>query len=212
MPQLHELKKTLSNPFEIIGWLSIFITLKPIILFYFNEIQSFLNAHSFNFMSEENIGAVIALFALTVSFITLLTTKEHNELGVRPLLDSIEECITQNQRHIITFTIINKGLGPAIIKNVKYTYKNDIINDLNTHIKNTLKKYNPVIEDYNTFLKDPIIAKDEKVVIISLSVSINHIASLDELDKLFYDYQISIEHKDIYNKTMPTYVSRPNSK
>ncbi|MFC1651236.1 hypothetical protein ACFL2X_06665 [Candidatus Latescibacterota bacterium] len=69
-------------------------------------------------MEQETIVAVIAILALVVTLQQLKVQRKHNRLSVRPNL--VFNSMTQYDSPQITIEISNKGLGPAIIKEVTY--------------------------------------------------------------------------------------------
>ena len=63
-----------------------------------------------------NAAAVIALCALGVSLYQVIATRKHNRLSVKPHLTSFVTRDLQPGKGRVAFTLINKGLGPAVIR------------------------------------------------------------------------------------------------
>ena len=69
---------------------------------------------------------VIALLAFILSILQTRIQHDHNKLSVRPILNSI---IEQGDSLSLAY-INNKGVGPAIIKKVSFTYQGKTYNDI----------------------------------------------------------------------------------
>lgn len=75
---------------------------------------------------------IIALSALFVSFFQTRIQHKHNKLSVKPILESSIE--QQYDDTLSTVFVINRGVGPAIIKSFKFTYKGKTYNSLEEYL------------------------------------------------------------------------------
>ena len=69
---------------------------------------------------------LIALLAFVLSILQTQIQHDHNKLSVRPILNSIVE---QNDSTMAAY-INNKGVGPAIIKEVSFLYNGKTYSDI----------------------------------------------------------------------------------
>ena len=157
---------------------------------------------------SENWEGIIASCAFFVSFLAWKTSKKHNQLSIRPYFSSHEYNYNEGDYYKIRFTVSNKGLGPAIIKKVVYTYKNESITNLENHLKELLDNHYFKIEYIHNFLKEPIISKGENIDILLLSFPTSKDFNKGNLNSLFDDYQLSIEFTDIYNSETFKYTTK----
>lgn len=109
--------------------------------------------------------SIVALLALFVAIWSITSSRKHNKLTVRPYLyESIE---SDSVNFKCGFYIINKGLGPALIKSTKY-YLDGIEVDF--------KKLPYIIEklpsefgiNINKLSAGTAISKDEKVPVVEI--------------------------------------------
>lgn len=108
---------------------------------------------------------IIALLALFVAIWSIVSSRQHNKLTVRPqLYESIE---TDSVNFICGFYITNKGLGPAFIKSTTYYMDGAAVefNDL-------LKIIEKLPSEFGIFIKrlksGCVISKDEKCSIVEI--------------------------------------------
>ncbi len=158
------------------------------------------------YLKKKNITSFIALL---ISIVTLLLFILQTRLQYKESRLSVVPRLTFNQdykstkKHIInrfkdtltlekvdfTLELINKGLGPAILKKLNYLHKNERI-DINEFIIN-----NKIIEDIliinhtTSISEDAILSKDEKLELFTLSIN----------KKDFYELQKATETKSLEN-------------
>lgn len=63
---------------------------------------------------------VIAVAAVVVSIWQVRILQDHNKLSVKPLMDFL---LVTNEDSVLNVSISNRGIGPAIIQDIKYTYQ-----------------------------------------------------------------------------------------
>jgi len=146
------------------------------------------------------IGACSAVF---VAWNQSRLTHKHNVLSVRPLLElSLEYSLTD-----YTVKIRNKGLGPAIIKNVlirldeiKQSSENNYINTIDKTLRFCLKDSAGRISkiDSSNFDNQKIIKENEGFIDFDVQFVHNTQPSAERTIKSFEKVQIEIEYEDFY--------------
>ncbi len=66
---------------------------------------------------------VIAVAAVVVSVWQVKILQDHNKLSVKPLMDFL---IITSEDSILSVSISNRGIGPAIIQDISYVYEDSI--------------------------------------------------------------------------------------
>lgn len=155
-------------------------------------------------------NTIIAISAIAISVIglflssyhnrrTFKLTKKHNELSVRPFLHfsgSIDSNVGK-----ITYFLRNKGLGPAIIKSIKYNYKGNYYNNHLDFLK-MLKDNFPTQDtidlqlNYNEQHERTIISSNDSLRLLELNVL--PIKYTDPLGDLINEINIEVLYEDIY--------------
>lgn len=75
----------------------------------------------------------IAIIALVVSILQTQIQQRHNKLSVKPLLDySLGQNFTDS---LLTINIINRGFGPAIIKEIRFESEGKYYYSLEDYLK-----------------------------------------------------------------------------
>lgn len=109
--------------------------------------------------------ATIALLALFVAIWSIVSSRKHNKLTVRPhLYDSIE---SDSVKLMCGFFITNKGLGPAFIKSTTY-----YMNSTAVEFKDLLNVIEKLPSEFGIFINrlqpGSAISKDEKISIVEI--------------------------------------------
>ena len=161
---------------------------------------------------------IIALFAVLISFLSvLLGYKETSILeeqqnllfqqqgaSVWPFLDNSPVFEIGDSTAIFKYNVSNKGVGPAIIDDVIYTYKNKEITTWGLGLE--LKKEYPnlsIEQTRNANLSRQVLAPGEftNVVTISLTVKGNIEGSLiDILIKISEEYKLTYCYCSVYGE------------
>ena len=68
----------------------------------------------------DNASAIIAVCALVLTIYQARLARRHNRLSVRPLLSSFVEQVSGPDARI-TFSLVNNGLGPALVDSFEVT-------------------------------------------------------------------------------------------
>lgn len=109
--------------------------------------------------------SIIALLALFVAIWSMVSSRNHNKLSVRPhLYESIER---DSVNFICGFYIANKGLGPAFIKSTTY-----YIDGNEVEFKDLVNVVEKIPSEFGVFInrikQGSAISKDEKLSIIEI--------------------------------------------
>jgi len=108
---------------------------------------------------------IISLLALFVAIWSITSSRKHNKLTVRPHLYASLEVSSANL--VCGFYIVNKGLGPAIIKSSKY-YLDGVEVDFK-EILNVIDKFPSEFSIFVSGLKQgKAISKDEKFSVVEI--------------------------------------------
>ena len=107
---------------------------------------------------------IIALVALLVSIWQVQLFQNHNKLTVKPYLDS--SLIQEDS--ILTVTFSNKGLGPAIIKNMIFAYEGSSYDTLEKLLIASNEKKN-TIGSFNYSENSVVSSGEEKLLVKLLS-------------------------------------------
>jgi len=70
---------------------------------------------------------VIAVAAVVVSFWQVRILQDHNKLSVRPLMDFH---LGTSVDSVLSVSISNRGIGPAIIQDISYIYQDSVYKEL----------------------------------------------------------------------------------
>lgn len=132
---------------------------------------------------------IISVAALYVSFVSTKIQLEHNRLSELPI------CMiyTANFDDSISVDLINKGLGPMIIQDYKFT--------LNGKEKEQLYKFlsNYKGSSYNCLGKNLVVASNESIYLVKYDVFTTE--QRERFIKELSDVKIEINYKDVYNKS-----------
>jgi hypothetical protein len=147
------------------------------------------------------ISGLAVLSSIFWNWRTFNLTKKHHILMVRPLL-SIETYMESN-RYIISLK--NIGNGPAIVKNIKFPYKDQNFTNLIFLLDYRIKEEGePLMEngyingdDEAHFTKmSHNLGKDETIILYKTSEREN--IDLSAYNKIFNDIAINIDYNDLY--------------
>jgi hypothetical protein len=133
---------------------------------------------------------VIALLAVVVSVWQGQILQAHNKLSVKPFMDYLTATRADSTNTIIqSVTLSNRGIGPAIIQDVTYSFKNVDFNTLTEVLDSvgirsevrTMYEYgeNTVLSPDNELLVLRIEKKDYKRIGISVSIQYQSIYEED---------------------------------
>lgn len=131
------------------------------------------------------------------------SNRQHNELSVRPAICSNLD----THLNELTFTITNKGLGPAIVDEFKFYHKDELI---------TYAKFEEIVNEkyrkFSAFKKPPItsnqtqdsyIAKDETITVLKLILSDK--PPLPNISDIFSEvestFDLEFEYTSFYKQT-----------
>ena len=151
------------------------------------------------------IPIVISGYAVWLSTKQAKIMRIHNELSVRPAMCSNLD----THKNVLTFTITNKGLGPAKVDEFKFYYRNKLI---------TYDDFSALIDDkYRDFCEydsppitstqddDSFIAKDEDVTILELVLDEkkkNRTSNEDIFREIKESFNLEFSYTSLYEQTV----------
>ena len=149
-------------------------------------------------MQQETIIALIAILALIVTLQQLSVQRKHNRLSVKPYL--IFHRITKYDSPQLIIELNNSGLGPAIIKEVRY-----FIDEIEYVTNKNIFKWIDILEKVNinavkvfenNLCQDSLSAGETKNI-VSADIFEGQIVNVEDL----YRINIQIRYESIYNES-----------
>lgn len=114
---------------------------------------------------EFDIRAIIALLALFVALWSIYSGRKHNRLSVKPVLcDSIT---SDTANFLCSFSISNKGLGPAVIKESSYLIDGKPV-EFNEIMKMFKIQPSELVFRYRKIRPESVISKDEEFTVLEI--------------------------------------------
>ena len=161
---------------------------------------------------------IIALFAVLISFISvLLGYKETSILeeqqnllfqqkgaSVWPFLENSPDLEISDSTAIFKYTVTNKGIGPAIIDKVNYTYKNIEIPNWGLYLE--LKKEYPnlsIEQIQNAELSKTVLAPGDSQNVVTIRVTVKgniEVSLIDILIKISEEYKLTYCYCSVYGE------------
>ncbi len=161
-------------------------------------------------MVKKDPALAIALAALLYTIIQGLRSHRHNKLSLRPWItvtESIRE--TSREGHII-ISIVNSGVGPAIIKEF-ILRSNDIVesrNNIPDYINFMRKKRDGItISPLAFYIPGSVIEANDKNELWEIKYKVT-----PENLRLVHKLSVSVKYKSIYQEEIFSYDSRVRDK
>jgi hypothetical protein len=161
-------------------------------------------------------STIIALFALLLTFGQLHTNRKHNRLSVQPHLTSWLYEDEKDKNYIIKALLLNKGIGPALVDEVKVYYQGKMIGD-NSDRNKLYDKIDAIIDDQNfghvrkditTLGKNYALSSGEKLCLLGLTAPL-HLSFERKIFQDFVDrFDIKIKYKSMYGVRAPEFDSK----
>lgn len=159
-------------------------------------------------MDFNTIGSISAMLigvcALAISIWQGIETRNNNKLAVTPKLTILCNFLPSGEYSGIC--IRNKGIGPAIIKNIQYIYEDQHYSTENLHVlfqKITSEKF-PDSNLWNLCVfvidSETFISPNEEVKIIWLNEEDRNRENISELNRLLENVTLKIEYSSLYNQ------------
>lgn len=106
---------------------------------------------------------VIAVAAVVVSIWQVRILQDHNKLSVKPLMDFL---LVTNADSVLSVSISNRGIGPAIIQDISYVYEDSIHKECFSVLKeaNILEK----VTTQMNYGKNTVLSPDSEFVILEV--------------------------------------------
>lgn len=145
-------------------------------------------------------AVIISLISLILSVITALQNRKNNRLGVRPLA----YILPPDYEDRIAVIIQNKGTGPLITKELKFT-------GLNNQERNYLIDFMPDLQDgyyWTTFSKASkiVLRPSEEKTLLEFKGDISDprfIKQRDEIRKTLSNVELKMKYTSIFNEKKP---------
>ncbi len=168
-----------------------------------------ISSHETFIESLTQPGTIIAITAIIVSVVSLFISvwynkislrisMDHNKKSVEPLVDFMYEIDFTTKKE--NCDLLNNGVGPAILKSIKYYYNNESFNDiLSLYKKHNVKNLEYILYDgrkMGYYDNQTIIPVNGKLLLFDLDYSKSeHFRELNEFHKKVI---IEIEYQTIY--------------
>lgn len=158
-----------------------------------------------------NPNTIIAITAILISIIglvfsvlynrkTIRISIMHNELSVKPLLHFSNRI--DNNEGMIKYELSNQGLGPAIIKYLRYKYEDDYYDNINDFFTALDKRLitNQKVKfhlDYNELSENAVLSPNNSIKLFSIIAEPK--IYTDSLSDLLDKIDIEIFYNDMYD-------------
>ena len=161
---------------------------------------------------------IIALFAVIISFFSVLIGYKETSIleeqqnllfqqkgaSVWPFLENSPDLKISDSTAIFKYTVTNKGIGPAIIDNVNYTYKNMEIPNWGLYLE--LKKEYPnlsIEQIQNAELSKTVLAPGDSQDVVTIRVTVKgniEDSLMDILIKIGEEYKLTYCYCSVYGE------------
>ena len=155
-------------------------------------------------LSNSEIVAVssmaIALLALVAAFWQAHISRRHNRLSVRPFIEHYQERIPGEH---ISVSIVNHGIGPAVLEKVYFTISPNTqrldIDELLDKIVLTMKPTKGAWES-GTFLGKTMFPPGKITTVVKLELTLEDDENFMIISKILDDTSIHVVYRSIYNE------------
>ncbi|MFC1588928.1 hypothetical protein ACFL3P_01505 [Pseudomonadota bacterium] len=150
-------------------------------------------------------AVVVAIVAVGISLWQGYVTRRHNHLSVKP---DIGLCTDIVVGHDISCSLFNNGIGPAFIKSLTLSYKNEVFN-LNKHeaYKLLFSKFGVDLDTTQHLActyDEPTFSQNTEYMLFKFTNSSKDTELRDALVKYFPDININITYECIYGNSFET--------
>ena len=154
--------------------------------------------------------AIIAFFALGISIWQIRETRKHNLISTKPIL--CFRVITNPYEKNNGIFLVNRGLGPALIKSMKINGKEVNASNHMDHalgIADQAKRYNISFKEksglkYVGLECNEIVSKGESVGLVEIPVEILEEHKPDVMMEFLNNVKIIVKYADLYNSSTIT--------
>jgi hypothetical protein len=169
----------------------------------FQHFDSFL--HSTGMTVFEFSSLVIAIPLAAITIYQIFTTRKHNRLSCSPRLVSEINRDHSDDEYLITYTVFNRGLGPAEIMSIQlfidgdeYTEKEHPCRKL---CKTVFSEYAGFKVNYDAWCNSGyLIADKESYKFVQLKFNGGQETPLAEIEKDLSRFKIKIEYASLYGE------------
>lgn len=157
-----------------------------------------LVAQSFDFLGKHT-AEIIALCALGLTIYQAIVARRHNILSVQPYITEFNHRETSPGRGVLTFRLMNHGVGPAFITGFKILLDGKPVKDVDEALAEVLKdkKYNHSITRLGEGYAMP--AGETKDVLI-LEMPLGPYESLDDTEERLNRFDVVVDYQSAYKK------------
>jgi hypothetical protein len=148
-------------------------------------------------------STVIALAAVTIAVYEGRSNRKHNRLSLKPAL--VMETSTKNSPPTISATIVNAGLGPAVIQKMQFFNQGgELVGDLEYELKSTISKLleNFVVESNLVSVMTPgyILRPSSENCLVEIRISPAESTCVENLKELLDIVAVRIEYQSFYGE------------
>ncbi|NKI16243.1 hypothetical protein HCU74_02300 [Spongiibacter sp. KMU-166] len=148
-------------------------------------------------------SVLIALVALGLAIYEGHSNRKHNRLSLKPSL--VMETSTTNIPPTINATIVNAGLGPAVIKNIQFFYHGtelvgDIEYELKAAISNILENFLVESTLVSLMTSGYVFRASSENNLIRIKVLPHESTCIDNMKELLDIIDIRIEYQSFYGE------------
>jgi len=151
-------------------------------------------------------SAIIALSALTVSIQQLCIQRRHNKLSVKPHIDGLRKKHDKDQNFIFSFSIINNGLGPALIKSQRFYLDGTAFTpaaiDFAVAVCDRIlkEKYQYTLVSHSLPSAGCVLKPSDEIKLIEVNFVKNGQFSVAQLEKDFQRVDLEIDYESFYGE------------
>jgi len=167
-------------------------------------------------LAREYAALLVSICALFLTINQSMATRRHNRLSVTPHLTSFTDHKRDSENsdlRVITFTLTNNGLGPAIIDRYELLQDRKVIDDLSPdNLVKIATKVLPIaiLADccyFSVLRKGYVLAKDEVITVAKIKYAPTIHDDPKKLDEALQSFHIRVTFESIYRKSF-SYDSR----
>ncbi|MCA0902218.1 hypothetical protein [Microbulbifer agarilyticus] len=148
-------------------------------------------------------SALIALVALGLAIYEGRSNRQHNRLSLKPSL--VMETSTTNSPPTISATIVNAGLGPAVIQNIQFFHHGtELVGDLEYELREAISKILEkfMVESTSVSIMNPgyVSRASSENNIVMIKVLPQEPTCIDNLKELLNVIDVRIEYQSFYGE------------
>lgn len=166
------------------------------------NVDDFLQ-RGWNFVGN-NAAAIVALCALGFTAYQTWATRRHNRLLVRPKLDLLANRVMGPNRGKIDLSIVNNGLGPAIIDSFQVTVDGGAVNlKVPSEVETAMTRlFGPGKRSFTigTFAVGTALRKDEARQLLGMEFPATNQTEYDAVENQLNRVRVAIDYRSLYDE------------